>query len=116
SDYLAMLSEVVPELRESAPGALRSAKLPHLRHVISIPPPGDPIVGANGGGQWDTVRALGQTVASAALAQRQAACNPDDVITIQYTSGTTGNPKGAMLTHSNIVANASNLGEGMPQP
>ena len=39
SDYLAMLHEVVPELRESAPGELRSAKLPHLRHVIYIPPP-----------------------------------------------------------------------------
>ena len=125
SDYLAMLHEVVPELRESAPGELRSAKLPHLRHAISIPPPGDAIVGANsrvapsrqefrtGMWQWQQIRALGENVASAALAQRQAACNPDDVITIQYTSGTTGNPKGAMLTHHNIVANASAFGDGL---
>jgi fatty-acyl-CoA synthase len=125
SDYLAMLSEVVPELRESAPGALRSAKLPHLRHVIYIPPPGDATVGTNGRvapprqefrtgmWQWEQISALGENVAPATLAQRQAACDPDDVITIQYTSGTTGNPKGAMLTHHNIVANASAFGDGL---
>jgi fatty-acyl-CoA synthase len=116
SDYLAMLHEVVPELRDSAPGALRSEKLPNLRHVILIPPPAgvptnQPL--RTGMWQWEEIKALGDNVAPAALVQRQALCEPDDVIMIQYTSGTTGTPKGAMLTHLNIVANATYFGDGL---
>jgi fatty-acyl-CoA synthase len=123
SDYLAMLNETVPELRDSAPGALKSDRLPQLRHVIFIPPPSGVQVQAHQQGQgrerlagmwlWDEIMARGEEVVPAALAQRQAECDPDDVINIQFTSGTTGNPKGAMLTHYNIVANANYFGDGL---
>ena len=125
SSYLDMIYEVAPELRNSVPGELRSEKLPELRHVIFIPPPVAATAGtsrrvtASGEGaltgiwQWAEIRALGENVTSAALAQRQAMCDADDVIMIQYTSGTTGNPKGAMLTHHNIVANATYFGDGL---
>jgi fatty-acyl-CoA synthase len=115
SDYLAMLHEVAPELRDAAPGELSSESLPHLRHVILIPSPVAPTAQEldTGMWQWEEIRVLGEQVAPAALAQRQALCDPDDVINIQYTSGTTGNPKGAMLTHHNIIANATYLGDGL---
>ncbi len=122
SDYVSMLNEVVPELREAAPGALKSASLPHLRHVILIPPPdvaqragGDESIQEAPPGMWlwDEVRERAQEVSPGELAQRQALCNPEDVINIQYTSGTTGVPKGAMLTHYNLVANATYTSHGL---
>lgn len=116
SDYVAMLNEVVPELAVAAPGQVRSEKLPYLRNVIFIPPnpaAADDVQGKDGNPfcppgmwRWDDVNGQGQEVTPEALAQRQATCDPDDVINIQYTSGTTGNPKGVMLSHHNIVANA----------
>ena len=114
SDYVAMLNEVVPELAGSSPGQLRSEKLPHLRNVIYIPPY-VPAEGECPPGMcaWDDMRARGEEISPAALAQRQGECHPDDVICIMYTSGTTGNPKGVMLTHHNLVSNASYVVEGL---
>lgn len=115
SDYVAMLNEVLPELKDSAPGALRSAKLPRLKHVIFIPPrnqPGPPRR-PDGMWLWDEVRAKADAVSPSTLAGVEAQCRPDDVINIQYTSGTTGYPKGAMLTHWNIVADASRVADCM---
>ncbi|MCH8108750.1 MAG: AMP-binding protein [Chloroflexi bacterium] len=123
SDYVAMLNEVLPELRESSPGQLHSSKLPNLRHVIFIPPypqksekgsPSD--VDAEcppGMWLWDELRTRASGVAPADLIERQAACDSDDVINIQYTSGTTGVAKGAMLTHYNLISNAYHIAQGM---
>jgi fatty-acyl-CoA synthase len=62
---------------------------------------------------WSDVLNKASEVDAAQLKRRQAECDPDDVINIQYTSGTTGNPKGAMLTHHNLVANGAYTGDAM---
>ncbi|MCI0863166.1 MAG: AMP-binding protein [Chloroflexi bacterium] len=114
SDYVAMTNEVVPELKDSAPGELRCADLPYLRNVVFIPPPSDTGTKTpDGMWSWEDVRQKSADTSEADLTQRQASCGPDDTINIQYTSGTTGNPKGAMLTHYNLVANGYYSGEGM---
>ena len=114
SDYVAMLQEVVPELAQSPPGQLRSDKLPHLRNIIFIPPYGeDSRDRPSGMFAWGDMRARGEEISPAALAQRQRECHPDDVICIMYTSGTTGNPKGVMLTHHNLVSNATFVADSL---
>ena len=114
SDYVAMVNEVAPEMRESSPGELRSAAFPHLKHVIHIPAPNDstnsPPPGMWG---WGEVADLAESVGTDELRYRQSQCDPDDVINIQYTSGTTGRPKGAMLTHHNLIANSILVGDSM---
>ncbi len=114
SDYVAMTNEVVPELKDSTPGELKCSNLPFLRNVVYIPSPSEPGASApDGMWSWEDVRRKSAEVSETDLAQRQASCDPDDTINIQYTSGTTGNPKGAMLTHYNLVANGYYSGEGM---
>ena len=108
SDYAAMLAEVAPELANSVPGRLHSEKLPRLRNVIFIPPhDGAATACPPGMFAWADLAGLGEEISASALAQRQSGCHPDDVICIMYTSGTTGNPKGVMLTHHNLAANAA---------
>ncbi len=114
SDYVAMVNEVVPELKDSRPGELSSPQFPNLRNVIYIPHPSEPAAEAPAGmWAWRELIERGREVSEAELQRRQAGCNPDDVVNIQYTSGTTGNPKGAMLTHQNLVTNALYVGNGM---
>ena len=114
SDYAAMLGEVAPELANSVPGRLHSEKLPRLRNVIFIPPhDGTAAACPPGMFAWADLAGLGEEISASALAQRQSGCHPDDVICIMYTSGTTGNPKGVMLTHHNLVANAAYTMQGL---
>jgi fatty-acyl-CoA synthase len=108
SDYVEMVDELIPELRTAQPGALASAKFPSLRRVIFIGEERHP-----GMFLWSELAKLGERVEDSELVRRQSECKPDDVINIQYTSGTTGFPKGAMLTHSNLVADASLIAEAM---
>ena len=115
SDYAAMLNEVVPELKDSNPGELRSSQFPYLRNVICIPPHGDGADSETPAGMWawDEMVAKHSEVSPEQLAARQSECLPDDPINIQYTSGTTGNPKGAMLTHHNLVSNGLYVGDAI---
>jgi len=114
SDYVGMTNEVIPELKDSTPGELHCSNLPYLRNVIYIPSPSEPEAPTpDGMWSWEDVRRRSAEVTESDLAKRQASCDPDDTINIQYTSGTTGNPKGAMLTHYNLVANGYYCGEGM---
>jgi fatty-acyl-CoA synthase len=106
SDYFSILTGVCPELDTCLPGGLRAAKCPRLRHVISIKPEKRP-----GLLSWDEFRQRSEAVPAAELARRQAEVRPEDVVNIQYTSGTTGFPKGAMLTHRNLLLNAFYTGQ-----
>ena len=108
SDYAAMVRTLAPELDHSAPGELRAAKLPHLRHVIRI---GDE-AGA-GMRSFDDVVRLGARAGHGAVEALAPKLRCDDPINIQFTSGTTGSPKGATLSHHNIVNNAYFVGRAV---
>ena len=114
SDYVAMVNELVPELFETTPGQLNSGTFPYLRHLVFIPPHDEPDAPKPAGmWRWDDLTARADEISASELHARQALCAPDDPINIQYTSGTTGNPKGATLTHHNILSNALHVGDCM---
>jgi fatty-acyl-CoA synthase len=94
SDYLGMLRELAPELALAAPGKLSAARLPALRLAISI---GEECV--PGMLRFDDVAALAGTAEHEQLAALADELQFDDPINVQFTSGTTGFPKGATLTH-----------------
>ncbi|MGD9644575.1 MAG: AMP-binding protein [Pirellulales bacterium] len=105
SDYFAMLSSVCPELATSPPGELGAAEFPRLRWVISIK--GQTPDGAI---SWRELLERGEAVESRVVDQRQQTLSPNDPINIQYTSGTTGFPKAATLSHRNLLFNAYYVG------
>jgi len=108
SDYLAILQDVVPEIRTSAPGQLQSARLPHLRHVIRLGDAATP-----GMHNFDAVLVPDGDPRLEELAHIEAGLQFDEPVNIQFTSGTTGAPKGATLTHHNILNNGFFVGEAM---
>ncbi|HDX8380098.1 TPA: AMP-binding protein [Aeromonas salmonicida] len=108
SDYLAMLNELAPELASSPPGLLVSARLPSLEMVIRLGEAQTP-----GMLNFSAVQALGDAQDPAWLARVAATLKPDDAINIQFTSGTTGSPKGATLSHGNILNNGRQVARGM---
>jgi fatty-acyl-CoA synthase len=100
SDYYAMLSEACPEAAGPR-GKWRSKEFPQLQHVITLSP--SPLAG---GMTFDEMISGGKSVAASAVEQAQRALEPGEPINIQYTSGTTGFPKAAMLSHRNLLMNA----------
>jgi len=108
SDYPEILNTVVPELKNAVPGELMSEKLPFLKKVVFIG-------SDNPAGMFNfsDIVAMGKDVTDAELAEAESGLSPHDVINMQYTSGTTGFPKGVMLTHFNVINNGFNIGECM---
>ena len=108
SDYLAMLRELAPELDSASPGQLRAERLPALSAVAHLG--AEPARGMLG---FSDIAAAATDVTRRRVAELRAQLAPDDPINIQFTSGTTGYPKGATLTHFNIVNNGFFVGEAM---
>jgi fatty-acyl-CoA synthase len=108
SHYAALLREVCPELDDCPPGQLRAARLPDLRTVIAFGAQDVP-----GAYTWADVLGAAETVSPEDLDAKQRELTFDDPINIQYTSGTTGFPKGATLSHHSIVNNGYFIGERM---
>jgi fatty-acyl-CoA synthase len=108
SDYIGMVKTLAPELATSVPGKLSAARLPHLRIVIQI---GGPQVA--GAVPFDEVAARGVEAVLSILRELANDLQFDDPINIQFTSGTTGSPKGVTLTHHNILNNGYFVGRAM---
>ncbi len=100
TDYVNTLYELVPELRAQPRDRLRSERFPHLRRVLFMGPEKH-----RGMYSWNEVLAMSVAVDDAEYRRRQDELSPYDVVNMQYTSGTTGFPKGVMLTHFNITNN-----------
>lgn len=109
SDYPAILRELAPELDRAEPGRLQCARLPSLRQVILLGE-GPQLPGTL---DFAPIAACNDAQALARLKALQARLDRNDPVNIQFTSGTTGEPKGATLTHRNIVNNGFFIGECM---
>ena len=106
SDYFGMANEAIPELKHAQPGKLKSAQFPALKHVVAMKPATAP-----GMWSWDAFLRGGEAITDRELAERESPPKPTEAINIQYTSGTTGFPKGAMLTHRNLLLNGYYIGD-----
>ncbi|EIM62977.1 AMP-binding protein [Desulfobacter postgatei] len=105
TDYISTIYELVPELKTCQRGHLKSEKFPHLKRVIFLGP-------EKHRGMYTTpeIRALSVMVSDDEYQARQDSLDCHDVVNMQYTSGTTGFPKGVMLTHYNIANNGFWIG------
>ncbi len=105
SDYFSMLGQVVPELADTLPGSLSSPAAPDLRWVVAIDrEPGPGMIA------WSEMIRRGTEIERTALDAVESGLDPGDSVILQYTSGTTGAPKGVLLSHRNLLLNAFYVG------
>ena len=107
SDYVGIMKELCPELASCKPGELDSERLPFLKNIITTDSKQD------GCFTWDEAMALADNVSDEKIDAMRAKIDKHDVVNMQYTSGTTGFPKGVMLTHYNVVNNGKAIGDCM---
>ncbi|MFI3229647.1 MAG: AMP-binding protein [Bacillota bacterium] len=108
SDYVGILKEICPELENHKSGTpLHAKRLPFLRNIITVESKQDGCL------TWDEALTYGDKVDIHEVYRRENAINKDEVCNMQYTSGTTGFPKGVMLTHYNVVNNGKAIGDCM---
>ncbi|MBR2987211.1 MAG: AMP-binding protein [Clostridia bacterium] len=108
SDYIGIIKELCPELETNETGApLHAKRLPFLRNVITIDSR------QKGCMTWEDALEKGKEVPIDEVQRLASLVRPDDVCNMQYTSGTTGFPKGVMLTHYNVINNGKCIGDKM---
>ncbi|PRS47982.1 AMP-binding protein [Bacillus sp. MZGC1] len=108
TSYVRMLENLIPELQTAHQDEITSSSFPYLKSVVYI---GEHT--PKGMRSWDSIQAAAKRMEDDAWEKRMDELAPDDVINMQYTSGTTGYPKGVMLSHTNIVCNASQIADCM---
>ena len=107
ANYLEIMDQLCPELKTSEPGKLHSKRLPRLRNIVTV----DSFL--PGCYTWEEAIEMAETVPLNQVLERASRVKSDDVCNMQYTSGTTGFPKGVMLTHFNVVNNGKAIGDCM---
>jgi len=107
SDYVSIITQICPELRACKPGELRSKRLPVLRNVITVESR------QPGCYTWEEAMALSAEVTAKQVEERRRSVDKHDICNMQYTSGTTGFPKGVMLSHYSVVNNGKVIGDCM---
>lgn len=108
SDYVSIINELCPTLKDSKPGELDNPMIPYLKDIVFI--------GENcpdGMYSWDDLYRMAEGITDEDYLTVYNSLTPHDIINMQYTSGTTGFPKGVMLTHFNIVNNGKSIGDRM---
>ena len=109
SNYYQIVRELIPNLDCAQPGMVNAQKLPMLKNIVYI----GKRDATPGMFTFNDIVLLGNSITDETLDKRISECDVDDVINMQYTSGTTGFPKGVMLTHYNIVNNGLMVGDVM---
>ena len=107
SDYVGIMKELCPELTTCKKGRLTAKRLPVLKNIITVQSK------QPGCYTWEEALALADKVPMSEVNERRRRINVHDVCNMQYTSGTTGFPKGVMLTHYNVVNNGKAIGDCM---
>ncbi|NLE25264.1 MAG: AMP-binding protein [Clostridiaceae bacterium] len=108
SNYVSIINELCPTLKDSKPGELDNPMLPFLKHVVYIGEQNHP-----GMRNFKDLYTMGDEYPHEEYEKINRSLDPHDVINMQYTSGTTGFPKGVMLTHFNIINNGKSIGDRM---